>query len=145
VDNTFFEELERFGMISNLGATLLSISVGASMGAILRWWLGTQLNSLFPTIPPGTLVANAIGGYLIGVAVAYLGNHPELSPQWRLLIVTGFLGGLTTFSTFSAEVVTLLQQGRLMWACGAIATHVGTSLVMTLLGIGTVAVLSSKV
>jgi len=112
------------------------------MGAILRWWLGTQLNSLFPTLPPGTLAANAIGGYLIGVAVAYLGNHPELSPQWRLLIVTGFLGGLTTFSTFSAEVVTLLQQGRLMWACGAIATHVGASLMMTLLGIGTVAMLS---
>lgn len=131
-------------MISNLGATLLSISVGASMGAILRWWLGEQLNALFPTIPPGTLVANAIGGYLIGVAVAFLGNHPELSPQWRLLIVTGFLGGLTTFSTFSAEVVTLLQQGRLLWACGAISAHVGVSLVMTLLGIGTVAVLSSR-
>ncbi len=131
-------------MVSNLGATLLSISVGASMGAILRWWLGTQLNSLFPTIPPGTLVANAIGGYLIGVAVAFLGNHPELSPQWRLLIVTGFLGGLTTFSTFSAEVVSLLQQGRLMWACGAIATHVGASLLMTLLGIGTVAMLPGR-
>lgn len=132
-------------MVSNLGATLLSISVGAAGGAILRWWLGAQLNSLFPTIPPGTLVANAIGGYLIGVAVAFLGNHPELSPQWRLLIVTGFLGGLTTFSTFSAEVVSLLQQGRLMWACGAIATHVGASLLMTLLGIGTMAMFSSKV
>ena len=117
--------------MGHLAATFLSISLGASMGAILRWWLGAQLNSLFPTLPPGTLVANAIGGYLIGVAVAYLGNHPELSPQWRLLIVTGFLGGLTTFSTFSAEVVTLLQQGRLMWACGAIATHVGASLAMT--------------
>ncbi|MDI9334158.1 MAG: fluoride efflux transporter CrcB [Cytophagales bacterium] len=131
-------------MIPNLGTTLLSISVGASLGAMLRWWLGTQLNALFPSIPPGTLAANAIGGYFIGVAVAYLGNHPELSPQWRLLIVTGFLGGLTTFSTFSAEVVSLLQQGRLLWACGAIATHVGASLAMTVLGIGTVALLSGR-
>jgi len=131
-------------MIPNLGATLLSISVGASLGAIFRWYLGTQLNSLFPTIPPGTLMANAIGGYLIGVAVAYFASHPELSPQWRLLIITGFLGGLTTFSTFSAEVVSLLQQGRLMWACGAIAAHIGASLVMTLLGIATVAMLGSR-
>ncbi len=131
-------------MIQPLWLTLLSISVGASLGAILRWWLGWQLNALFPTLPPGTLAANAIGAYVIGLAVAYLGNHPELSPQWRLFIITGFLGGLTTFSTFSAEVVALLQQGRLLWACGEVATHVGLSLALTLLGIGTVAVLTKQ-
>lgn len=125
-------------------AELLSISVGAALGALLRWWLGAQFNHLTPSIPLGTLLANATGGYLIGVAIAYLGNHPELSPQWRLLIVTGFLGGLTTFSTFSAEVVSLIQQGRLLVASGAIALHVGVSLLLTLLGIGTVTLLSSR-
>lgn len=126
-------------MLSNLMATLLSISLGASMGAVLRWWLGVQLNHFFPTLPPGTLVANAVGGYLIGVALAYLGSHPELSPQWRMFIITGFLGGLTTFSTFSAEVVQLLQHGRVLWACAAIATHVGVSLLLTLLGLASAA------
>jgi len=118
--------------------SILVISLGASVGAVLRWVLGTQMNALFPLIPPGTLAANIIGGYLIGVAVAYFGDHPGLAPEWRLLVITGFLGGLTTFSTFSAEVTTLLQEGRLMWAMGAIATHVIGSLIMTLLGIATV-------
>jgi len=118
--------------------SILVISLGASLGAVLRWVLGTQMNALFPLIPPGTLAANIIGGYLIGVAVAYFGDHPGLAPEWRLLVITGFLGGLTTFSTFSAEVTTLLQEGRLMWAMGAIATHVIGSLIMTLLGIATV-------
>ena len=82
---------------------------------------------------------NTSGGYLIGVAVAFFGNNPALAPEWRLFIITGFLGGLTTFSTFSAEVVSLLQQGRLAWAMGSIALHVVGSLLMTLLGIATVA------
>ena len=121
--------------------SIVAISVGASLGALLRWFLGTKLNALFPAIPPGTLTANLVGGYLIGVAVAYFSSHPSLSPEWRLLIVTGFLGGLTTFSTFSAEVVAQLMAGRMMWALSGIAVHVAGSVGMTLLGIGTVALL----
>lgn len=115
--------------------SILAISVGASCGAVLRWLLGMSLNALFPTIPPGTLAANLIGGYLVGVAISVLAQHPGLSPEWRLLVITGFLGGLTTFSTFSAEVTFLLQQGRLLWATTAIALHVLGSLAMTLLGL----------
>jgi CrcB protein len=124
--------------------SIVAISVGASLGALLRWFLGTKLNALFPSIPPGTLTANLVGGYLIGVAVAYFSSHPSLPPEWRLLIVTGFLGGLTTFSTFSAEVVAQLMAGRMMWALSAIAAHVAGSLLMTLLGIGTVALLRNS-
>ena len=114
------------------------IGVGAALGAVLRWQLGVRLNSLFPTIPPGTLMANLVGGYVIGVAIAFFSASPAISPEWRLLIITGFCGGLTTFSTFSAEVTTLLQQGQVLWACGAIAGHVVGSVLMTLAGIGTV-------
>ena len=117
---------------------ILAICIGASAGALLRWWLGAQLNSLFPAIPPGTLTANLVGGYVVGLAIAFFATYPAISPEWRLLIITGFCGGLTTFSTFSAELVTLLQQGRSLWALGAAATHLGGSLVMTLAGIGTV-------
>ncbi|MFO1489987.1 MAG: fluoride efflux transporter CrcB [Kiritimatiellia bacterium] len=119
--------------------SILSICAGASLGAVLRWLLGLLLNPLFPSIPPGTLAANLIGGYLIGVALAVFAAHPGLSPEWRLLIITGFLGGLTTFSTFSAEVVTLIQQGRILWAAGAVGVHVAGSLLMTILGLATVA------
>ena len=121
--------------------SILAISVGASAGAVLRWLLGRSLNTLFPAIPPGTLAANLIGGYLIGIAVAVFTSLPSLAPEWRLLIITGFLGGLTTFSTFSAEVVTPLQQGRLLWAGAAISIHVTGSLVMTILGLATVALI----
>ena len=81
---------------------VLAISVGSALGALLRWQLGLRLNEVFPTLPPGTLVANIIGGYIIGVAVAYFANASDIAPEWRLLIITGFCGGLTTFSTFSA-------------------------------------------
>ena len=118
--------------------SILAISIGASAGAVLRWLLGLSLNSLFPTLPPGTLAANMIGGYLIGLAIALFAGHPGLAPEWRLLIITGFLGGLTTFSTFSAEVTVLLQQGRLFWAGLAISAHVLGSIIMTMLGIATV-------
>jgi CrcB protein len=118
--------------------SVIAIMIGGSCGCLLRWFLGMQLNNLFPTLPPGTLAANLLGGYLIGLAVAFFSGHPELPPQWRLLVITGFLGGLTTFSTFSAETATLIQQGRLFWACGEISVHVVGSLVMTLLGIATV-------
>ncbi|WP_292977902.1 fluoride efflux transporter CrcB [Nitrosomonas sp.] len=117
--------------------SLLAISLGASLGAILRWGLGMAFNALFPTIPPGTWLANMLGGYLIGLALAYFGQHAGLSPEWRLFIITGFLGGLTTFSTFSAEVTALIQQERLLWAGVAVSVHVGGSLLMTLLGLAT--------
>ena len=115
----------------------LAISIGAALGALLRWQLGARLNSIFPTLPPGTLMANLIGGYIIGVAAAFFAQAPGIAPEWRLFIITGFCGGLTTFSTFSAEVTSLLQEGRVTWAMGAIATHVSGSLAATLAGLAT--------
>lgn len=115
--------------------SLIVIAVGASLGAWLRWLLGMKLNALFPTIPPGTVVANMVGGYIIGLAIAFLAASPTLSPEWRLLIITGFCGGLTTFSTFSAETVALIQEGRLLWALGSISLHVIGSLAMTAAGL----------
>jgi CrcB protein len=114
------------------------IAVGAALGALLRWYLANRWNASFPQLPPGTLAANILGGYLIGIAMAVFISYPTLSPQWRLLTVTGFLGGLTTFSTFSAEVVTALLEGRSLWALSTVGTHVAGSVAMTLLGVGTV-------
>ncbi len=122
---------------------IVAISIGSSLGALLRWWLGLFLNAQFPTLPPGTLAANLIGGYIIGVAVALFGIYAAMAPEWRLLVITGFCGGLTTFSTFSAESVTLLQQGRMLWAAGHAAAHFAGSVLMTFAGIGTVAWLRS--
>jgi fluoride exporter len=118
--------------------SILAICIGSSLGALLRWWLGTRLNGLFPAIPPGTLAANLIGGYVIGVAVALFAAFSALAPEWRLFVITGFCGGLTTFSTYSAEIVTLLQQGRVLWALAAAFIHLLGSIVMTFAGIGTV-------
>ena len=118
--------------------SIAAVSVGSSLGALLRWWLGARLNAHFPPIPPGTLAANLIGGYVVGVALAFFATYTAIAPEWRLLVITGFCGGLTTFSTFSAELVTLLQQGRATWALAAAAAHLGGSLLMTLAGIGTV-------
>ena len=117
--------------------SVLAICVGASLGAVLRWWLGLALNALWPAIPPGTLAANLIGGYLVGLAIAFFATYSAIAPEWRLLVITGFCGGLTTFSTFSAEIVTLLQQGRAAWALGAAATHLVGSVLMTIAGAGT--------
>lgn len=116
---------------------VLAISVGAALGALLRWQIGLKLNEIFPTLPPGTLVANIIGGYIIGVAMAFFSQSSDISPEWRLFIITGFCGGLTTFSTFSAEVVTLLQEGRFVWASASVAVHVGCSLIATIAGLMT--------
>jgi len=115
----------------------LAIGTGAAFGAWLRWGLGLLLNPVLPELPLGTLSANLIGGYLIGLAVAFFTQYPGLSPEWRLLIITGFLGGLTTFSTFSAETVTLLLRGQYAWGSAIIVTHLGGSLLMTVLGIQT--------
>jgi CrcB protein len=125
--------------LPTLFASVLSISAGASLGALLRWLLAGRFNHLFPALPLGTLAANLIGGYLIGVAVAVFANLPQLSPPARLFVVTGFLGGLTTFSTFSAEVVTQLQQGHTAWALATALAHLLGSFALTALGIGTVA------
>ena len=110
---------------------VVAIFLGSGLGALLRWWLGGQLNGLFPATPPGTLSANLIGGYVVGVAIAFFASYGAVAPEWRLLIITGFCGGLTTFSTFSAEVVTLLQQGQSLWAIAAAAAHLFGSVAMT--------------
>ncbi len=120
---------------------ILAISLGASLGAVLRWGLGVGMNHWLPALPLGTLTANLVGAYLIGLAMALLAQNQQLPPEWRLFIVTGFLGGLTTFSTFSAEVVTALQQGRLGWAAGTMLVHVVGSLLLTVAGLATPALL----
>ncbi len=117
--------------------SFLAIGFGAACGAWLRWGLGLWLNPALPELPIGTLAANLLGGYLVGLSVAFFMQHPGLSVEWRLLIITGFLGGLTTFSTFSAETVTLLVRGQYMWGIGIIAATVGGSLLMTVLGLPT--------
>ncbi|MBF0342463.1 MAG: fluoride efflux transporter CrcB, partial [Magnetococcales bacterium] len=115
--------------------SVAAVAAGAGLGALARWGLGAHFNALFPSLPPGTLLANLIGGYVVGLALAFFSQSPAIPNEWRLLIVTGFCGGLTTFSTFSAEVLTLLQQGRLAWGVAAIAVHVIGSLGMTLAGV----------
>jgi CrcB protein len=115
-----------------------AVAIGAALGALLRWAFGLGLNHLFPALPPGTLLANLVGGYGIGLALAYFALHAELAPEWRLLVMTGFLGGLTTFSTFSAEVVGLLQQGRAGWALATAGAHLAGSLLLTFAGFMTV-------
>lgn len=116
-------------------SAFMAIGIGAAVGAWLRWGLSLWLNPVFPDIPFGTLAANLGGGYLIGLAVAYFAQHPGLAPEWRLLIVTGFLGGLTTFSTFSAEIFTLFSRAQVALGLAAIALHVAGSLAMTGLGV----------
>jgi len=117
--------------------SFLAIGVGAMLGAWLRWGLGLWLNPALPELPFGTLAVNLLGGYLVGLALAYFTQHPGLSPELRLLVITGFLGGLTTFSTFSAETVTLLMRGQYTWGSAIIVAHLGGSLLMTVLGIQT--------
>jgi CrcB protein len=116
---------------------LVAICVGASAGALMRWWLGLALNHYYPTLPPGTVAANLIGAYVIGIALVVFSSSAAVAPEWRMLIITGFCGGLTTFSTFSAEIVQLLQQGRPTAAVGAVAVHVVGSVLLTFAGIAT--------
>ncbi|OCG39811.1 MULTISPECIES: fluoride efflux transporter CrcB [unclassified Gilliamella] len=113
---------------------ILAISVGSVAGGLMRWFLSLKLNVIAFTIPLGTLLSNLVAGYIIGFAIAFF-NHSNLSPEWRLLVITGFCGGLSTFSTFSAEVVNFLQDGRISWGLATILIHVIGSVLMTYLGI----------
>jgi len=113
-----------------------AICVGASLGALARWGLGLWLNPV-ALLPLGTLAANLVGGYLVGICVAVFAALPQLDPVWRLALVTGFLGALTTFSSFSAEVVAMLMQQRYGLALATAALHLLGSLLLTLAGIKT--------
>jgi len=115
--------------------SILAIGFGATLGALARWQLSERLNPKLSMLPLGTLMANWIGAFAIGVAVAYLAAHPKLSEVWRLFLMTGLLGGLTTFSTFSIEMVQMIQHGRWAELALAVAAHVVGSIVLTLLGI----------
>lgn len=120
----------------------IAVGAGAVLGAWLRWWLGAALNPVFPTVPLGTLTVNLTGGYLVGVAVALFALHSSWPPEVRLLIITGFLGAFTTFSSFSLQVVELLLRSRYLWALGTACLHVFGSLTMTVLGLATVKLLA---
>ncbi|MBF0401057.1 MAG: fluoride efflux transporter CrcB [Magnetococcales bacterium] len=115
--------------------SLLAVGTGAALGAWCRWWLGLLLNPVFPTVPLGTLAANLLGGYLVGVGVAFFAQSSGWPPELRLFAITGFMGGLTTFSTFSAEVMSLFMQQQYLWGVTAAACHLLGSLAMTALGI----------
>jgi CrcB protein len=117
---------------------MIAVAMGGMLGCLMRWFLALIFNRYFPTIPPGTLAANLIGCYVIGVALAVITLNPAIPVEWRLFVTTGFCGGLTTFSTFSVEVVTLMQSGRMGWAMGTIAVHLIGSLLMTFAGMATI-------
>ena len=113
----------------------LAIFFGAGFGALLRAGFNFLTTSVVSSLPLGTFISNMVGGYLVGIAVAFFGNNPQLSPEWKLLVVTGFLGGLTTFSSFSAEVVGFMQRGEFTWALGTALLNLIGSLALTFLGI----------
>ncbi|MBU3631179.1 fluoride efflux transporter CrcB [Polynucleobacter sp. AP-Melu-500A-A1] len=115
--------------------SFLAIFCGAGLGALLRASFNLLTIGAASVVPLGTLLSNMVGGYLVGIAVAFFGSNPSLSPEWKLFIITGFLGGLTTFSSFSAEVVSFMQRGEFTWALGTALLHLVGSLVLTFLGI----------
>lgn len=125
------------------GTGFLAVGAGAAIGAWLRWWLGVVLNAALPSLPLGTLAANLIGGFLIGIAVEYFGQQGSIPLEMRLFVITGFLGGLTTFSSFSAEAVGLLMRAQYAWATALICSHLVGSILMTVLGIFTVRALAA--
>jgi len=114
--------------------SLCAVMIGGAVGCSLRWLISLRFNALFPNLPPGTLIVNLAGGFIIGAALAWFVRQPQLDPAWKLLIVTGLCGGLTTFSTFSAEIVALLQSGKYLWAMSSVMIHVTGSLLMTFAG-----------
>jgi len=115
--------------------SILAIFCGAGLGALLRAGFNLATVGVASMLPLGTFISNMVGGYLIGIAVAFFGNNPNLSPEWKLFVITGFLGGLTTFSSFSAEVVGFMQRGEVTWALGTALLHLLGSLCLTFLGI----------
>jgi len=115
--------------------SIFAIFFGAGFGALLRAGFNFLTVGSASIVPLGTLLSNLVGGYLIGIAIAFFGNNPSVSPEWKLFVITGFLGGLTTFSSFSAEVVTLMQRGEITWALGTAFLHLMGSLLLTFLGI----------
>jgi CrcB protein len=115
----------------------IAVAVGGVLGAWSRWGLSYLLNALWPSLPPGTLTANLVGGYLIGFFIELFSRHSEIPPETALFVITGYLGALTTFSTFSAEAVTLLARGDYFWGICHVTSHLAGSLVMTVLGIAT--------
>jgi crcB protein len=112
----------------------VAVGAGAAIGAWLRWGLGVLMNHIHAHLPLGTLLANLLGGYLIGLSVAFFNHSTVLSPEWRLFVITGFLGGLTTFSTFSAESVMLLQRGEYLWMLGHSLLHLLGSILFCIAG-----------
>src|SRR5580658_4822111 len=124
--------------------SVVAVCVGGSVGCLLRWVLGLWLNSQTPAVPMGTLAANLIGAYVVGVAVAFFALNKSLEPALRFLVITGFCGGLTTFSSFSAEVVSLLREDRVMWALATVSLNLFGSLLLTFGGIATVLGLKSS-
>ena len=121
--------------------SFLAVGFGAFAGAVLRWLFGIALNPILPTLPLGTLASNLLGGLIMGIAMGVFAHYEALPIAWRLAITTGFLGGLTTFSTFSAETITLFLRQQYGWTLAIIATHLFGSLLMTLAGIGLVRLL----
>lgn len=115
--------------------SIFAIFCGAGFGALLRAGFNLATVSLAATFPLGTFISNMVGGYMVGIAVAFFGDNPSLSPEWKLFVITGFLGGLTTFSSFSAEVVALIQRGEITWALGTALFNLVGSLALTFLGI----------
>lgn len=114
--------------------TFVAVGVGAMLGAWLRWGLGVLMNHVHTHLPLGTIVANLTGGFIIGLSLAFFNAHPGLAPEWRLMVITGFLGALTTFSTFSAEAMLLLQRGEYLWAFGHSAIHLTGSILCCIIG-----------
>ena len=129
--------------MSGMLAQFAAVGVGSALGAWLRWGLSAWLNPRNPVWPSGTIAANLIGGYVVGFAIAYFAARPGIPPEWRLFAITGVLGGLTTFSTFSAEVTQLLLRGDWLPGMGLAAVHLGGSIVLTIAGIATFRLLAA--
>lgn len=123
--------------------SLFAVMIGGGIGSALRWGVSIRLNALFPTLPPGTLTANLVAGFIIGMALSWFIKQPHLDPAWKLFITTGVCGGLSTFSTFSSEILVLLQAGNWLWALLAILAHVLGSLLAVLAGFTLIAMITA--